>query len=225
MRVVPFVLFLFVLVSSASAQTSGTCDNLRNVRYGEVLVVTGGPFSFTGRVFNTLGLNNCPDAEWKKLDPAEIKKQWKARTVILNGPRHFLMDRNTLQNPGEVATFGDLKLRELAKVQISLPSVLRGRSKPYTENRVKRTSEYLFRKGRPIYELVAPNGNTYVMQSYSLKVDPTLTEEKLATLGNHLKLPKGWTYRVTIPKEDLFLRANGEAFVLQDELENSYQRR
>lgn len=221
-----FLLFLTVLVtlSAQAAEGPRTRDNLRGARYGEIVVVTGGPFSFTGRVYNTLGLNDCPEAEWKALNPAAIKKQFRARAVLLNGPRYFLMDRSSLANPGGVGTFGELQARLLAEVKLPLSTILRGKAKPYTETTVKRTSEYLYRKGRPVYELLAPDGRHYVMQTYARIVDPNLSESDLATLDRHLKLPKGWKYRVRTLDKDLVLRADGEAHVLQDDLANTYQR-
>jgi hypothetical protein len=198
--------------------------HMRNERYGEILVVKGGLFSLTASVYNTIGLNNCPEAAWRALDPAVIKKLFSARAVILNGPRHFLMDSNAIQNPGPVASFGGLQARLLATLPLSSSMLLRGKSKPYTGNRVSRTTRYVFKKGRPVYELVSPKGVVYVMQSYSLIVDPRLTMAQLSTLGSRLKLPKGWQYRVRVPTENLVLSVNGTAYVLQDEFQNSYQR-
>ncbi len=198
--------------------------HMRGERYGEILVVTGGPFQFTGHVYNTIGLNDCPEAQWKALDPAKLKKEWKARSVLLNGPRAFVMDSNALANPGAIATFDGLQARHLANVAISLGTILKGRAKPYTENRVARTSQYVYKKGRPVYELISPDGKTYVMQSYSMIVDPSLSMSDLAGLGSRLQLPAGWKYQTRIPSEDLVMTATGTAYVLQDNLENSYQR-
>ncbi len=225
MRSLPLLLTALIMAASLSAASAQMRErtHLRNARYGEILLVKGGPFQFLGEVYNTLGLNDCPEAAWKALDPAKIKKDFNARSVILNGPRYFLMDSNALANPGAVASFGPLEARHLASVKISLIDVLRGKSKPYTGNTVNRTSRYIFKKGLPVYELISPEGKTYVMQSYSRIVDPRLSMSDLPSLGKRLKLPKGWTYRERIPAEDLVLEAFGTATVLQDELENSYQ--
>jgi hypothetical protein len=63
------------------------------------------------------------------------------------------------------------------------------------------------------------------MQSYSQIVNPNLGMSDLATLGNQLKLPAGWQYQNRLLDQDLSLIANGIAYVLQDNLSNSYQRR
>jgi hypothetical protein len=100
----------------------------------------------------------------------------------------------------------------------------RNKSKPYTEHTIERTTSYVFSSGKRVYELVAPDGRIYVMQSYALIVDPTLTEESLATLASRLKLPEQWQYRVRKLDQDYIVQTTGEAHVIQDDFENTYQR-
>lgn len=212
------------LLTELSASTQFTMhDGFRNKRYGEIILIAGGPLQFVGHVYNTVGLNDCPQALWDQLDPKQIARENKARSVILNGPRYFMMDEIALQNPGPIKTFGGLEARHLADVKISLWTVLRGKSKPYTGNTVERTSRYVYKAGRPIFELIAPDGRRYVMQTYALIVDKTLQESDLPNLGERLKLPKGWKYQTRILEEDLVLTTSGTATVLQDDLMNSYQ--
>ena len=40
-----------------------------------------------------------------------------------------------------------------------------------------------------------------------------------------LKLPRGWSYAARVLDAEMQLTAKGEAFLIQDELQNSYQRR
>ncbi len=201
-------------------------EGMHGARYGEVLLVTGRLNRIEATVYNTLGLSDCPDDLWRALDPEAIKRDYRARAVILNGPRHFLMDKVAIADPGqEIFTFGGLQMRRLASVPLSLPAVLGGlRREPYRERTVKRTTVYVYDQGRAVYELIAPDGVTYVMQSYSLAVDPALTEADLPTLGDRLKLPAGWRYQVRRLEEEWSLRVDGEARVIQDDLDNSYQR-
>src|SRR5690606_31954447 len=103
---------------------------------------TGGPVKFTGHVYNTIGLNDCPDTLWKSLDTEQPKKELKAKAVILNGPRYLLMDTNALTGAGKLATFQGLETRHLADLSLSLPAIRRGKSKPYEENTVARTTKY-----------------------------------------------------------------------------------
>lgn len=199
--------------------------NLRNARYCEVLVVHGNLLSAKAGVYNTIGLNDCPEDKWAALDPNKLKKEFKALQVVLNGPRYFVMDRNALKNtgPGErkMDTFGGIPMRLLAYVEVH-PMQKRT---PYTENAVERQTQYVYERGKDVYELVAPDGRTYVMQSYSQEIDKNLHEGDLANLGSKLKLPKGWHYRVRRVDRDLIVRNAGtKAYVLQDDLRDSYQR-
>jgi haloalkane dehalogenase len=201
-------------------------EQMHGARYGEVLLVTGRLNRIEATVYNTLGLNDCPADLWRALDTEAIKKIYQARAVILNGPRYFLMDAVSIADPGaEIFDFGGLQMRRLATVPLPLTALLGGlRRHPYTEQPVRRTTIYVWHQDREVYELVAPDGTTYVMQSYSLAVDPTLTEADLPKLGARLHPPHGWCYRVRRLEGQWALRVDGEARVLQDELDNSYQR-
>jgi len=62
-----------------------------------------------------------------------------------------------------------------------------------------------------------------VMQSYSEMVDPSLRMADLQNLGSRLKLPAGWKFPTRILSESLRVVATGEARIVQDDLENTYQ--
>lgn len=213
----------------ATSQASGPAalasrGSLRGVRYCEILLVKGAPGRIQGTVYNTVGLNDCPDEQWRALDPAALADEFGARTALMNGPRYFLMDSNALQSPGSVATFGGLELREVATFAMPPGSLLGGERQPYDESAIARVTEYVFNAGREIYELTAPDGRTYVMQSYALLVDPSLTEADLAGLGSRLKLPEGWRYAARTLDADYVVRSTGAARVITDDLGNTYQR-
>lgn len=221
--------FLCALAGSALARGSDKSpvemerDHLRNQRYCEILVVNRHGLSATAAVYNTVGLNDCPEAQWKALDPAELKAESKAYEVVMNGPRFFTMDRNELKSPGRVHDFDGLKARLVAEVEISRGDTDR---KPYKERTVDRETQYVYEAGRDVYELVSPAGETYIMQSYSLEEDAHLNEPDLAGLASRLTLPRGWRYVVRHLSEDLTVRTSGsKAHILQDDLRNTYQRR
>jgi len=202
-------------------------SNLRNQRYCEVLVGKRAWLNLEVRVFNTQGLNLCPEAQWKTLTKESISKTFDASFVLLNGPRYWAMDEiqaagNTVNNVKE--SFGGLEMNLRATIQLGLLKQLIG-SKQYTPNEVTRTTNFVYRAGSAVYELTSPGGDVYVMQSYSQIVNPALNMKDLPVLGEQLKLPAGWTYRSRVLDQDLSLVANGIAYVLQDNLSNSYQRR
>jgi haloalkane dehalogenase len=227
LRVPACVLALALLFSAgadgqSTAATSGMTEktNLRNVRYCEILVAKRHGTSATASVYNTLGLNDCPAEKWNALNPDKLKKELKAMAVIMNGPRYFIMDRNAILDPGGVANFDGLDLRLLAQLEIKEKQ----KRTPYTENTVDRQNQYVYERGKNIYQLVSPDGHIYVMQSYSQEIDKALNEDGLQNLASRLKLPKGWQYRVRRVDDDLVVRnAAGKAHVIQDDFRNSYQ--
>jgi hypothetical protein len=217
------------LAESADSQPvfQKSVSNLRNQRYCEVLVGKRAWLNLEVKVFNTQGLNLCPEAQWKTLTKESIEKSFDASFVLLNGPRYWTMDE--IQAAGTTVndvkeSFGGIEMNLRATVQVSLLKQLMG-SKQYSPNEVTRTTNFVYRAGSAVYELTSPAGEVYVMQSYSQIVNPALSMKDLPVLSEQLKLPAGWTYRSRVLDQDLSLVVNGIAYVLQDNLLNSYQRR
>jgi hypothetical protein len=204
------------VASAAQRQGSG----LHDARYCEIIELKGAPPDATATVWNTIGLNKCPDARWRAFDAAALARELGDTVVVLNGPRHFLMDSATAAT-GRVRAFHGMRLRKVATIPIR--SAADVAQTPYTDRTISRTNTWRWRKGRTVFELVAPGGDTYVMQSYAQIKDPKLRLSKLGSLGRRLKLPTGWRYRSRKLAHALVLTAKGKATVLQDELQNTYQ--
>jgi hypothetical protein len=205
------------------AQTSH--PDLRGARYGEILLVTSQEGQLKAAVYNTTGLNDCPPAIWRSLDPGQLARDFGVAAVLLNGPRFWTLDRITAHAIGDIRSFDGLQARWVAELPI--PAGLDPAGRPgeryYRDLAIKRDTEWIFTAGRPVYEMLTPDGRTYVMQAYSHIVDDGLTLDSLPALGDRLHLPPGWRYRPRTPDRDLALRTvTGEAHVLQDELQNTY---
>jgi hypothetical protein len=210
--------------SSADASTTTAAPRqIRGDRYCEVLLITMNAGSATGEVWNTYPLNDCPQATWDTLDAKAIAAENNVPIAKLNGPRYWLM--NSVEKVGGVADlpkkdFGGLEMYRQATVEIG--SLLEA-AKPYFPHSVNRTAAFTYDAGARVYELHTPEGANYVMQTYSVQIDPTLTEAQLTDLGGRLKLPEGWTYTSQILDAPLKVQtATTAAHVLQDELGNSY---
>jgi hypothetical protein len=208
------------LAGSAPANALRTADNLYDARYCEVLVLEGTIPDARVDVYNTIGFSDCPEALWSALDPVALAQELGASAVILNGPRYFLMDFASGKG-GRVRSFGGLRTRKLASIPIYTAAELVRR--PYVERTVERKNTFEWDGGRVVFELLAPDGSRYVMQSYSQIVDPTLGIEDLPSLGARLALPAGWSYRARVLQDDLTLTARREATIIQDDLLNTYQ--
>lgn len=193
-------------------------------RYCEVLTVTMTDAGLRAAVWGSQGLNDCPQEGFDAIDATVAAQQVGANLAVVNGPRYWVLDAivaNALSGSGETEVFGGVEMRSIAVVELDSPD-----RSPYTDTSVVRDTEFVFDAGSEVYELVAPDGSVYVMQSYSVEVDPGLIRAELATLGERLQLPEGWTFSGRVLDEELVVEdIDGIATVVQDELRNTYQLR
>jgi len=201
-------------------------SGLRNLRYCEVLYGKRHLGTLTIKVFNTQGLNECPEALWKALDVKVIEKKNDASFVRLNGPRYWTMDE--IKAAGKTAqdvieNFGGIEMSLRATLDVGIKRQLAG-TQFFVPNVVNRNTAFIYKNGTLIYQLTSPQGQAYIMQSYSQIADPNLSMNDLAQLAARLKLPDGWKYTAKTLTQDLVLQAQGKAYVIQDNFYNSYQR-
>ncbi len=200
--------------------------DIRNFRYCEIIPVFRERLKFNVEVYNTIDLNDCPAELWDVLDAEAMAESYGAVQVKLNGPRFWVI--NEVIGEGETATgktvdFGGIEMILRATIQTMIWEGTVG-SELYVENEVERSTTYTYLAGNMVYELTAPNGDVYRMQSYSQIVDPDLTIDDLETLDDRLNLPEGWSYNARVLTEDSYLTADGLALVINDNLGSSYQK-
>ena len=197
-------------------------SDMRGVRYGEVLVAYLRDSGLEAEVFGTQMLNDCPQELWETLDAAAITKELGAVMVKLNGPRYWMLDglgqKVAVVDP-VFRDFNGITMRRIATVNLGTePS-----TQPYTQRFVNRGAVFFFDAGKPVHELVDPQGLAYVMQAYCVGVDPTLTQQHLGSLADRLQLPDGWSFRTRVLEAELVVDTSATvATVVQDELENTY---
>jgi hypothetical protein len=197
-------------------------DNMRGVRYGEVLAMFLRDTGLEAEVYGTQMLNDCPQEQWQTLDADAIAKEMGAVFAKLNGPRHWLLDglgtKVAVVEP-VFRDFNGITMRRIATLNLGADYA----PGSYVERKINRGAVFFWDAGKKVYELVNPDGLTYVMQARCIGVDPTISEESLDTLGDKLSLPAGWSYRVRVLSEELVVDTTAHlATVLQDEFENSY---
>ena len=197
-------------------------DGMRGVRYGEVLPIFLRDDGLHAEVYGTQMLNDCPQELWEKLDADVIAKEMGAVFVNLNGPRQWVLDGlGTKVAPVEpvLREFGGIMFRRIATLHLG-DKLNAG---AYTDKRVNRGAVFYWDAGKPVFELVNPAGEAYVMQALCVGVDATMSQESLPTLGERLAVPAGWSYRMRVLTEELVVDTTSTiATVLQDEFENSY---
>ncbi len=174
-----------------------------------------------------MGLNDCPAATWDAIDLKAVRADLGVANAQPNGPRYWVLDAI---EPGEIA--GSLEVRNLGGVEmrslalVDLTTVDATESTAYREVSVERDTLFTFRAGREVYELTAPDGSIYVMQSFSQQVVALQELDDLASLADRLDLPDGWSFGHRVLSEDLYVEAlDGMATVVTDEFMNTYQLR
>lgn len=195
-------------------------------RYCELILVKQENGEVTAEVWGTQGFSSCPTDCWDNLDLAAIQTENDALAVQKNGPRIWLPGGNGQLPQLGTRFFGNMEMRRLASLVIDPAVLMEGQNAErtyYTESTVLRNSVYIFPANSMVYELTSPEGKVYIMQSVSLEINPNLRVDNLPTIGSVLNLPMGWSYQARTLMEELRLVIEGEATVLQDDLQNTYQ--
>jgi pimeloyl-ACP methyl ester carboxylesterase len=203
---------------------------LFNRRYCEILLQTSSGENLEASVYNTLGLNDCPQAAWDAIDLDAAAAANDAQAASRNGPRYWVLDLITpiedgatppIPGFGDTVTFGELDM--FLAATISLDSVASEENQAYAVIEVARSTIFTYVAGRRIYELEDPEGARYIMQSMSQMADPDLQLHNLISLDQRLELPEGWSFSTRVLTGPLQVTASGIARVVTDGLSNTYQ--
>ncbi|HKS22652.1 MAG TPA: hypothetical protein VJZ76_07635 [Thermoanaerobaculia bacterium] len=211
-----------------SLKTPNSMSDMRDYRYCEILLMHAVGQQAKACVYNTTSLNHCPPAKWEAIDPKNLIREYRIDEVIMNGPRAWVMDEVTIDTKGTPLSIDGLEMKPIATAELPPGAWYASHTqRPYTETTITRNTIYTYAANRPVYKLVDANvspARTYIMQSYSRTVDPTLTIGQLDKLANKLTLPCGWSYVVETPKHETVVKSDGAATITQDSLQNTYQR-
>lgn len=114
-------------------------------------------------------------------------------------------------------------MREAGVLKFDLLDLLAS-NKAYIKHTVYRNNTWVFESGKPVYELINKDNEIFIMQSFSTqKIEQT--PESLSKLGTTLQLPKGWSFRTRVLKNNAYLTPlNKKAVVIQDNNLNTYQK-
>ena len=197
-------------------------DHMRGVRYGEVLAVFLRDTGLEAEVYGTQMLNDCPQELWETLNAEEIAKDMGAVFTKLNGPRYWVLDglgsKVAVVDP-VFKDFNGIQMRRIATIPLGADFA----AGAYVVRNVNRGAVFFWDAGKTVYELVDPEGRALVMQARCVGVNSNMTEESLATLGERLALPDGWSYRTRVLDAELVVDTSATlATVVQDEFENTY---
>jgi len=205
-------------------------ENLRGNRYAEVFLIGGNAITrnFKAGIYNSAGLNDdagtgntAPQALVNGIDIEALKEEYDVLGVYKNAPRIWTLDWIEV-NIGRERDFNGLKARWVMWLDVP-KELIKKESLAYKTLTGKRDTSFGFDKGKPVFILDDPQGDTFVMKSINLYATPDQTYEGLQTLGARLQLAEGWSYRVEVLDRDLVLKPDNESAVItMDDLGNVY---
>jgi len=181
---------------------------------------------------------SCDKQRYEALTLASIKAQLrgvqKFDFVIRGGHYHYLMDANLSPVQNQYYMFGSMRFSPNATIKINIFDFLFGKTpvvdhiinasyKPFL---IEADAYYIWDIGSKAHQLVDPEGNTYIMLSYTTDVYPDLNPETLNSLKNKLVLPKGWKYETLALDKTVKIRtatwATNQNLTVIDDLGNVY---
>jgi hypothetical protein len=114
-----------------------------------IRILTPGQASSPPWFYNTTGLNDCPPATWRSVDPRELARDFGVPAVHLNGPRFWTLDQIAARATGEVLSFGGLDARRVAELPIppGLDLAAGPAGRYYRDITIRRETEWIFAAG------------------------------------------------------------------------------
>jgi hypothetical protein len=217
------------LLDDSKYTTQVVFDNQRGYRYAEAFITC--PGQPQAGIFNTTGLNirpensrdSIPNSIFQGYSDNAVQQNYSATSVFMEETRYWMMDRLRIFLGNNVRNLDGLDTHFGAFTNVA-PSASTGSSNAYNIASVTRDSTFYFDAGQPVFILDAPNGMTFIQQSWVLSAgsfqDPNI--------GSMLTLPSGWTWRTETLTNDLTINGipeNGTTNqwkVVQDGLGDSY---
>jgi hypothetical protein len=210
---------------TAPAEKSTVLEKARYFGQCEIFLLKGKPGNFEAQVYNTTPLNDCPPAKFDPIDPKLLAQKTGSDLAWKNPRRFWTMDRLTIALVGEPREFDGLMFNFVASMRMP-PKFTPGEGQAgfaFQPTQIRRHSTYEYLKGKQVFLLQAPDGKTWVMQTYTTHTDHSLTVADLPNLAKRLKLPAGWQFKAKTLDRDLTITTKGLANIVPDNLENMYQ--
>jgi hypothetical protein len=199
---------------------------MRGYRFCEIGLITGtSRENAVANIWNTTGAYDPTPEQFAALDDDAIAKESEALKTWLNPVRHWMFDEFDVWEVGDDRRFGEITATWMGVVgaEEMMKATVGG---SYFAGYIYRNNAFTFNEGSEVYLLDAPDGEVFVMQSFTSHFDEALTEDNLAELGTRLTLPDGWKFRSEVLDRELKVSTADEphmAHVLQDDLHNTYQ--
>jgi len=188
---------------------------------------------------STYHLQNCSPTGLDKLTVASASAQLRTvasfDTIIKGGAHQQIMSVNLTPLSNEYYLVSNLKFAQLGTSRVSLRTLLSATKltgianltgSNYRSFPLEGRFYYIWNIGTLVHRLVSPEGDTYLMSSYTVEVAPNLTRANLVNLATQLDLPPGWIYESYFLDKTITVRAgptnNNTIITLFDDLHNNY---
>jgi uncharacterized membrane protein len=200
--------------ATAEAEESKLFDfeGTRGLRYVELFAI--GPEWIT--VYNSIGLSDGPPDLWDATDETAAAQQLGVGKVLKNGPHWWASDKLTARYSVAVTTVNGIAYRTVARLPAFIAQSGKIEPPHYTVVEANKEGVNVYAAGEPIYELISPDGDAFVLQSTNIP------PEELTTLGERLVPAEGWQFRTRVLDEELTMVMAGKVKVAADELKNIY---
>jgi hypothetical protein len=201
-------------------------QDIRGSRFCEVgLITVISQDNAIANIWNTTGACDPTLEQFDALDADDIARENGVLRAWLNPVRSWMFDQLDVWEAGVDRTFGGITGTWIgvADAATIAEAAVQG---SYHPAYIYRNATFTFSKGSQVYVLDAPDGEVFVMLSFTRHWDPTLSEDNLAHLASRLDLPRGWGFRAEMLDQDMEVStANHDnlAHVVQDNLHNVYQ--
>jgi hypothetical protein len=201
-------------------------QNLQGSQFREVCLITEtGDGIEIANIWSTIGAGRPEPGALDALDADAIARANGARQAIVGPLRTCLFDRLDVGQAGDERDFGGITVSWMGAVDAPAMTQVTA-DHGFHSAYIYRNGTITFAKGGQAYVLDAPDGEVFIMESYTRHRDAVLSEGNLARLGGQLAFPSGWGFRAEPLVQDIEVSSahhGNLAHVVQDNLHNSYQ--
>jgi hypothetical protein len=181
---------------------------------------------------------NCDAKYFYEITLASMDAQSNTFTnslLTLRGAAHgYTMDVNLSPVTNVFFYVGKLRFSKTGEVRLSLIDAFRKKSwkignvvnNPYNNFVIESQLHYIWNIGTLAHKLIAPNGDRYIMYTFTNEIATDLSRDNLIGLGSRLKLPEGWSYQNSLLSKTITVYPtpldNFRSVVVFDEFDNFY---
>ena len=198
----------------------------RGHRFCEVGLIAGTSQDHAiANIWNTTGACHPTPEQFDALDADAIARENGVLRAWLNPVRSWMSDRLDVWEAGDDRTFGTITGTWTGVVGAAGMAQAPAQGS-YDPGYVYSNNTFTFNRGSEVYLLEAPDGELFVMQSFTRHWEPALSAGNLGRLAGRLDLPGGWAFRAETLGHDLEVSSGGHdnlAHVVRDNLHNVYQ--